>query len=415
MVAVGGAANPVIAMDAAGNAIAIWRQSNAAGGVFSIHANRFTAATKTWGAPALLETDDIEGAGDVDLDVDAAGNAVVVWNQLSGRYQSIWSNRLAAGAGAWGSATLVETYDQGESMLPRVAATGGGGAVAVWIQWDGTRQSIHGSRLDAAGGWQTPLPLETSDTVEALNPDVAADGDGNAVAVWEETDGATVINVRAARRDRTTGVWSTPVTLGTPGVYAAGNLAFPRIALDPATGDGVAVWLVRAGTINSVWASRYHRSTGLWDAALPLETDERGHASQPRIAVDGQGNAVAAWRQSDGTRLDIWANRLVASTGTWSGPVRLDVDDGDASLPSVAAAGNGQAVVVWQQRATNLDVRASRFDPAAGTWGAPSLLDTPAAPGENPKVAVSATGLAVAVWSQQVGSAYDLLGAYHPN
>jgi hypothetical protein len=94
--------------------------------------------------------------------------------------------------------------------------------------------------------------------------------------------------------------------------------------------------------------------------------------------------------------------------------VRLDADDGEARNPSVSAAGDGHALVVWQQRSSNYDVRASRFDPGAGTWGSPSVIDAAAATAESPQVAVSTTGTGVVIWDQLMGSWYELLGAYHP-
>jgi hypothetical protein len=134
-----------------------------------------------------------------ELDIDADGNAVVVWSQLSAGRESVWSNRFIAG-GSWTGATLVETYDAGEAAKPRVAATGGGGAIAIWYQWDGARQSVWANHFAvAAGMWEGRQLLETSDAIDAVNPDVAADAAGNAVAVWEETDGATTVTVRDRR------------------------------------------------------------------------------------------------------------------------------------------------------------------------------------------------------------------------
>ena len=49
-------------------------------------------------------------------------------------------------------------------------------------------------------------------------------------------------------------------------------------------------------------------------AAL-IETDNAGDASSPQVAIDTNGNALAVWRQSDGTRYNIWANRYTAGTG----------------------------------------------------------------------------------------------------
>jgi len=49
---------------------------------------------------------------------------------------------------------------------------------------------------------------------------------------------------------------------------------------------------------------------GNWSSAGLIETDDAGHALEPQIAIDNNGNALAVWRQFDGTRDNIWANRF---------------------------------------------------------------------------------------------------------
>lgn len=58
-----------------------------------------------------------------------------------------------------------------------------------------------------------------------------------------------------------------------------------------------------------IWANRYTAGTG-WGTAALIETDNAGNAYSPQIACDTAGNALAVWDQSDGTRLNIWANRF---------------------------------------------------------------------------------------------------------
>ena len=41
-----------------------------------------------------------------------------------------------------------------------------------------------------------------------------------------------------------------------------------------------------------------------------IETNDAGDALAPRIAYGADGNAIAVWKQSDGTHFSIWANRF---------------------------------------------------------------------------------------------------------
>ena len=85
-----------------------------------------------------------------------------------------------------------------------------------------------------------------------------------------------------------------------------------------------------------------------WHMAELIETDNVGNAERPQVAADGSGNAVAVWRQFDGTYYNIWSNRYVAGTG-WSTAQLIETDTGYAAAPQVAVDGSGNAVAVWYQ------------------------------------------------------------------
>ena len=68
------------------------------------------------------------------------------------------------------------------------------------------------------------------------------------------------------------------------------------------------MWAQFDGTRNNIWANRYTAGTG-WGTAALIETNNAGSADSPQVAINANGNALAVWRQSDGTRDNIWANR----------------------------------------------------------------------------------------------------------
>lgn len=406
--AVGGSATPLIRMDDAGNAIVISRHVGL-GTVVSIEALRFDKATEAWSAAAALETNDIDTATDPDLDVDAAGNAVVVWTQASLGLASIWSSRFDAATKTWHGPALVEIEDQGEAAHAGVATLPSGGAVAAWHQWDGLRQSLWANQM-AGGVWTKRALLETTDSADAVEPDVAADPAGNTVVVWTQTDDDDENTVWSSTRAAGADAWGAPRMLGVAGATQATITPTPRVALDD-KGDGLAIWSLRTDGIWSIWASRYHVTTDTWDAAVLIETDDRGSASSPSLALDAKGNATATWRQSDGTYTRVMSNRFVARTATWTGAVRVDDLNGAVLLPFVSAAGDGHAVIAWGQSTSAADVRASRFDPVTGTWGPSALVDVWASPANPPQVAIDAAGNAIAVWTQLFGGKNALLAA----
>ncbi len=183
-----------MALDPNGNAVAVWFQSD--GTRQNVWANRFTPATG-WGMAELLETDDVGSALSPQVAVDSNGDAVAVWSQLDGTRQNIWANRFTVADG-WGMAELIEIDNAGGASSPQVALDPDGNAVAVWSQFDGTLNNIWANRSTEAAGWGEAEPIETDNADNAFFPQVALDPNGNAVAVWSQSDG-TLNNIWANR------------------------------------------------------------------------------------------------------------------------------------------------------------------------------------------------------------------------
>ena len=242
----GDAAYAEAEFDASGNAVAVWVQSN--GTRNNVWANRYAAGTG-WGTAELIETDDAGGATRADVAVDAAGNAVAVWYQSDGTRYNIWANRYVAGTG-WGTAELIETDDTDNANAPKVEMDGAGNAIAVWYQWDGTRYNIWANRYVAGTGWGTTQLIESDNAGGVGPPHVAMDPSGNAVAVWQQDDG-TRYNIWANRYATGTG-WGPAELVETNDTGAA---QYPHVAVD-AAGNALAVWQQNDGTRDSIWANR---------------------------------------------------------------------------------------------------------------------------------------------------------------
>jgi hypothetical protein len=393
--------DPQVAVDGSGNAVAVWVQIGYPR--WDIYANRY-AAGSGWGNANLIETDDAGNAYGPQVAVDASGNAVAVWFQAEEDFSlpfpylrdNIWANRYVAGSG-WGTATLIET-DAGFALDPQVAVDGKGNAVAVWSQSDGTRFSIWANRYVAESGWGTATLIETDEAGDAWAPQVAVDGGGNALAVWHQSDG-TRNNIWANRYAADSG-WERATLIETDD---AGDAQHPQVAVDR-SGNAVAVWYQSNGTLNNTWANRYAAGSG-WERATLIETDNAGDAQDPQVAVDGSGNALAVWYQSDGTRNNIWANRYAAGSG-WERATLIETDDaGDAQNPQVAIDGSGEAVAVWYQSDGTLNnTWANRYAAESG-WKTATLIETDnAGDAWAPQVAVDSSGNAVAVWYQDDGT-----------
>ena len=136
-----GANNPQVSIDSAGNAIAVWYQYD--GTYYRIYANRYVAGTG-WGAAAAIETNP-NNANNPQVSFDSAGNAIAVWQQNDGTYYRIYANRYVAGTG-WGVAAIIDAGPTG-AYYPQVSFDSAGNAIAVWDQSDGTYNRIYANRF----------------------------------------------------------------------------------------------------------------------------------------------------------------------------------------------------------------------------------------------------------------------------
>jgi len=144
-----------------------------------------------WGTAVLIETDNAGGAYSPQVAVDANGNATAVWYQDDGAADSIWSNRYDATSGMWGTAVLIETDNTGGAYQPQVAVDAHANVTAIWYQNDGTSDKMWSNRYDATlGMWGTAVRIQTDTTEYASGPQLAVDANGNATAVWYQYGGA---------------------------------------------------------------------------------------------------------------------------------------------------------------------------------------------------------------------------------
>ena len=355
------------------------------------------ASSGSWGTALLIENNDVAGARSPQLAFDPNGNAVAVWQQSGGTYYNIWANLYTAGSG-WGAGEKLEFNSAGDAVLPQVAFDANGNAVAVWQQSGGTLYNIWANLYTAGSGWGTAEKLEFDSAGDARYPQVAVDATGNAVAVWIQSDG-TRDNIWANRYVVGSG-WGTAELIETDNT---GSAAAPQLAIDSA-GNALAVWQQSDGTRDNIWSNRYVVGSG-WGTAALIESDDSGPASGQQVAVDSSGNAMAVWEQFDGTRINIWANRYVVGTGWGTAELVENDDTGDAEIAQVAMDASGNAMAVWQQFDGSLiNIWANRY--VAGTgWGTAELIETDdTGDADSAQVAFDVSGNAMAVWNQYDGT-----------
>ena len=226
----------------------VWtRVRTGTAGTLDVWANRYTAGS--WGTREQISTTDANSAsvtGPAGVAIDASGNAVVVWAQDA----DIWSNRYTAGSAAWGTAEVIRT-DLGVARNPQVASDPSGNALAVWVQNNADGKSlIWSNRYTTGSGWGEAVRVETDETHSADDPQIAIDANGNAVAVWDQQDGMR-FDIWANRY--TANGWGTAALLENDDRTSASN---PSLAICP-NGEAMAVWQQSDSQEQSIFSARF--------------------------------------------------------------------------------------------------------------------------------------------------------------
>jgi hypothetical protein len=374
-----------IAMDDAGNAIAVWDQNT------TVWTNRYDVA-KGWGTSVLLEPDLGGDARDARVGMDAQGNALAIWTQVRAGRIEIMTRRYDAMIGDWGGVAPLGILGAGDAREPQLAMSPSGEAVAVWTQPDAgtTRTSLWSSSYRAdGGGWTMPRLIENDDTDSVIAPRVAISPVGSAMAVWTQDNGMRThvwanFNVNGTS-------WLVPEQLEP---FETGSSAQPHVAMDYA-GNAVAVW--QAGS--DVKASRYADSG--WTVPEVIMNNTEG---PPFVAVDPRGNAVAAARHAviSGRPGRMVAAHHGATAGAWDKQVIIGVIDinAAASPPVVALDPLGNALAVWDfHDADPIMLVAARYRPGIG-WTPDAEIETPRS-GQDPQIAINRQGKAWLTWGSR--------------
>lgn len=392
---VGGTAYDAIAfaMNAAGAGVAVWAE---AGGPAT--AAHFTSVTG-WGAPEPIQT--VAGAASgAKVAMDAAGNAIAVWDHHDPAdylATEVWFNRYTPGSG-WGAAARLDDEGVGLTHEPDVAMSASGRAIAVWTRYDFLGGSRVWSKVWVPGaGWSAGARVDANVDEVSYQARIAADGAGNGLAVWWQTPTPRLQQgVWSRRYDAATGwgevrlVDDHEVDRECRGLQVSMNVK----------GDALVAWSEVKPSAGRVCARTYAAATG-WNAAQILGGDDV-RADRPAAAIGGRGEALVVWAQEDDTGTHLWSRRHGAgSSVAWSEAQLAAPGSAVAELaPGLAADASGNAVAVWlQMEGLQRDVWFDVYSAGKGWAGAQRLC--PAADERDlPVVAMSSEGDGIALWTE---------------
>ena len=375
--------DPQVAMAPDGDAVAVWTSYNGARYVVQAAVR---PAGGAFAAPVDLSAAG-ESAYDPQVAIDPAGDAIVVWSGSTGANYVVRATTRPAG-GTFAAAVDLSAAGQ-DAGQPQVALDDAGGAIAVWERSNGTDSIVQAAVRPAGGTFTAPVDLSLAGR-GAYDPQVALDRDGDAIAVWKRFSGTNFI-VQAAVRPAG-GTFAGPTDLSAAGRSAQA----PQVAIDQ-DGDAIAVW-ERSNGANLVVQAAVRPAGGTF--AAPVDLSAAGENGQdPQVAVGQAGKAVCVWRRSNGTNMIVQAS-LRPAGGAFAAPRDLSSAGQDTSDPQVAIDPDGDATAVWH---TDQGVVRAAARPAGGEFAAAVALSAAGQTATQPRVAIDRAGDAISVWRAVTG------------
>jgi hypothetical protein len=347
------AGSPRLAMDSRGDAVAVWRQSDTLGSA-QLAESAVRPAGGVWQAPAQI-SGSAQNTEDEDIAVSAEGEAVAVWNS-----QGVVQAAVRSFGGEWGAPVDVSTPG-GNALDPEVGMDPQGETVVVW-EGEGLDGVAQSSVRPVSGSWQAPVTISEQGI---SSPHVAIDTGGEAFAVWDVNKGSVEGSVLPVG-----GSWQVPTQLSTPGEIAA----YSQVAVD-ARGDAFAVWYDESGgpsmTGEGYVVQSAERPAGSdWDAPTAISFPTAGQGgrvlwSAPEVAVGANGDAAVVWALSDGSDY-IVQSAVRPAGGSWQSSQPLSSFSEDAGYPEIAVDSCGNVAAVWDSSAggENDVVQAAGYDAA---------------------------------------------------
>ena len=171
--------SPSVAANAAGGAFIVWPQGN--GSESFVAASKYSNST-VWSAPITISKKEEElWVADLAVAVDANGNAIAIWSSVRSTASSVDANLYRLGVG-WGESVTISST-RGSDLSLKFDSEGN--ALAVWAGDDGGGSRVMANRYVRGRGWGNAVSIQMSNRNGAA-PRLVVDTFGHATAVWIE-------------------------------------------------------------------------------------------------------------------------------------------------------------------------------------------------------------------------------------
>jgi hypothetical protein len=321
------------------------------------------AGSDSWQPPVVLGDD---AYWKPEVAFDSAGDATAAWISRPGAV--LMSATRSAASGRWSDPLRLSPPGEWVYGPLELGVDAAGDAVVV-------ASFGEVSYRPANGIWQA-----ATQPIRVAGWSLAVASDGSMLLAGVDIASYSVSVVGGYR-----GAWTGPIVLGKSNRYAA-----PATAIAPG-GNAVVAWGTNEHGNNIVYAAT--RIVGLWLPATPVSFLD-GNADNPAVRIDDRSDMLDIWDATVDPEASFWPIGIDA----WQRPVAV-APPIQYTRPTLAMNGHGQAVAAWTTYGANAPVETAYFTADAG-WQATQTIATQGdhSISSSVPVAIDPYGDAVAVW-----------------
>ncbi len=346
----GSQANPAVALDPGGGAVAVWSSYyTTLGRSNEILARRCdpngTLAEEEFQVNQTSEGNQTEPT----IAMDGQGRWAVVWQGPGFEEEDIFLRLWDANGIALTEEMLVNSGTAGRQLYPSIAANAAGACVIVWESRqtveENAQSSVCGLLFDASSFGLGDEILLTEDVYDGRYPDVAMNGLGGFAVVWlgDETIVARLFDPNGVPRTEPFDVSTTAISSVTRPSIAMNSPGYFVIAWD---GDP------NRASEDDIHARLYDPNGAPRGEPFIVNSLRDGAQQWPRVSINDANEFVMVWEHDTADpnlATEIFARRFDPN-GTPAGePFQLNTHTLDKQRdPDVAMAGDGSFVAVWE-------------------------------------------------------------------
>ncbi len=358
-----------------------------------------------------------KGQGDIHAAIDGNGGAILAWddNRSSATNASdIYAQRMDKnGKAKWAANGTAICTNAGNQKSVNIIDAGNGSAIITWEDERSGNLDIYAQKIDSNGAtlWAANGVAITTKLTAQKNPKIINDNAGGAIIVWE--DSVNFYYDIYAQRINNSGTvqWTANGII----VCNASNFQInAKLDIDGAGGAIIAWQDKRNNNDYDIYVQHLDASgSALWKSNGVAICTSINTQSNPRIEPDGSKGAVIAWvDKRNGADYDVYAQQINSSgkIGWTANGVVICNASGNQSAIDLKYLGTTAAIVSWKDyRNNSYQIYSQMIDLQGKTLlTANGVLLSHGIQAINPNAISAGQGAAIIVWQDSTSAGWDI-------